>query len=86
MLPDQFLISEGVDVQLIASHLLGLCSLGGLEVDNGYFVCFEAADEIDPAIDHDTVAKVDLDLFLGVHRVGEFGTVGGEVSLDCLLG
>ena len=35
--------------------------------------------------DYYTVAKVDLDLLLGVHRVGEFGTVACEVPLDCLL-
>jgi hypothetical protein len=65
----EFLIADGVDVQLVAGDVLGLGALGGLEVDDRGFAGVQPGDQVDPAVDRDPGRDVDLDLLLGVESV-----------------
>jgi hypothetical protein len=65
----QFLVTDGVDVQLVAGDVLGLGAFGGLEVDDRRLTGVQPGDQVDPAVDRDAGRYTDLDLLLGVQGV-----------------
>src|SRR6185503_324484 len=82
--PGELLVSEGVNVELVAGDILGLGAVGGLEVDDRNLAGVEAANKVDAAVDGDARRNVDLYLLFGELRVGDLLTVGVEVALDRL--
>lgn len=62
--------AERIHMQLIPRHLLSLCAVGWLEIDDRDLVGCQSLHQIDTAIHRDARRDMHVDLLLGVDGSG----------------
>src|SRR5690349_4715855 len=69
-------------MELVASNILSLGSVGRFEVDDRHLAGIQPANKVYTAVDGDSRRYVDLNLLFGELCVGDLVAVGIEVALD----